>query len=130
MLILVTALASITLGTQITKASLLQLGHELEEASWASGASWWHTFRRVVLPLIAPTVAVVGVLMFATGARATGSIALLSNSSNQPLSMLQLSLLSTNQYGAASVVGVLLLFMTVGVALIARFAGLRLDAAR
>jgi iron(III) transport system permease protein len=129
-LVLVTALASITLGTQITKASLLQLGHELEEASWASGASWWHTFRRVVLPLIAPTVAVVGVLMFATGARATGSIALLTNSSNQPLSMLQLSLLSTNQYGTASVVGVLLLFMTVGVALVARFAGLRLEASR
>jgi iron(III) transport system permease protein len=129
-LVLVTALASITLGTQITKASLLQLGHELEEASWASGASWWHTFRRVVLPLIAPTVAVVGVLMFATGARATGSIALLTNSSNQPLSMLQLSLLSTNQYGTASVVGVLLLLMTVGVALVARFAGLRLEASR
>jgi iron(III) transport system permease protein len=129
-LVLVTALASITLGTQITKASLLQLGHELEEASWAAGASWWHTFRRVVLPLIAPTVAVVGVLMFATGARATGSIALLTNSSNQPLSMLQLSLLSSNQYGTASVVGVLLLFMTVGVALAARFAGLRLEASR
>ena len=31
-LILVTALGSITLGTQITKASLLQLGNELEEA--------------------------------------------------------------------------------------------------
>jgi iron(III) transport system permease protein len=129
-LILVTALASITLGTQITKASLLQLGQELEEASWASGASWWHTFRHVVLPLIAPTVAVVGVLAFAAGARATGSIALLSNSSNQPLSMLQLSLLSSNQYGTASVVGVLLLLMTVGVALIARFAGLRLEASR
>jgi ABC-type Fe3+ transport system permease subunit len=84
----------------------------------------------VVLPLIAPTVAVVGVLAFAAGARATGSIALLSNSSNQPLSMLQLSLLSSNQYGTASVVGVLLLLMTVGVALIARFAGLRLEASR
>ena len=130
LLIVVTALAGVTLGTQITKASLLQLGSELEEASRASGGAWLYTFRRVVLPLIAPTIAVVGVLSFASGARATGSIALLSTHSNQPLSMLQLSLLGGNNYGAASVVGVLLLLMTVGVALVARLAGLRLETAR
>jgi iron(III) transport system permease protein len=126
-LILVTALGSITLGTQITKASLLQLGAEMEEASRAAGASWWYTFRHVVLPLIAPTVGVVGVIAFASGARATGPVALLSTDSNRPLSMLQLSLLATNEYGAASVVGVILLVLTVGVALVARFAGLRVD---
>jgi iron(III) transport system permease protein len=126
-LILVTALGSITLGTQITKASLLQLGAEMEEASRAAGASWWYTFRHIVLPLIAPTLGVVGVIAFASGARATGPVALLSTDSNRPLSMLQLSLLATNEYGAASVVGVILLLLTVGVALVARFAGLRVD---
>jgi iron(III) transport system permease protein len=126
-LILVTALGSITLGTQLTKASLLQLGAELEEASRAAGASWAHTFRYVVLPLIAPTIAVVGVIAFASAARATGQVALLSTQSNRPLSMLQLSLLATNEYGAASVVGVILLVLTAGVALVARSAGLRVD---
>ena len=129
-LVLVTALGSVTLGTQITKTSLLQLGNELEEASRSVGGSWLYTFRHIVLPLIAPTVAVVGVLAFASGARATGSIALLSTQSNQPLSMLQLTLLGSNQYGPASVVGVLLLLMTVGVAVVARWAGLRFDPAR
>src|SRR5207302_6428577 len=66
LLILVTAVGSLTLGTQITKASLLQLGAEMEEASRVAGASWWHTFRHVVLPLIAPTIAVVGVIAFAS----------------------------------------------------------------
>jgi iron(III) transport system permease protein len=126
-LILVTALGSVTLGTQITKASLLQLGAEMEEASRAAGASWWYTLRHVVVPLIAPTIAVVGVIGFASAARATGPIALLSTQSNRPLSMLQLSLLATNEYGAASVVGVILLVLTTGVALVARFAGLRVD---
>jgi iron(III) transport system permease protein len=129
-LILVVALGSVTLGTQITRASLLQLGAELEEASRSLGGSWLYTFRHIVLPLIAPTVAVVGVLAFASGARATGTIALLSTQSNQPLSMLQLTLLGGNQYGPASVVGVLLLVMTVGVAVIARWAGVRLEATR
>jgi iron(III) transport system permease protein len=129
-LILVTALGSVTLGTQVTKASLLQLGAELEEASRSAGASWWRTMRHIVLPLIMPTIAVVGVLAFASGARATGAVALLSTHSNQPLSMLQLTLLGSNQYGPASVVGVLLLTMTVGVAVVARWAGLRFDPTR
>ena len=98
-LILVTALGSITLGTQITKASLLQLGDGLEEASRSVGASWLHTFRFVVVPLVAPTVAVVGVLAFAAGAHATGSVALLSTQSNQPLSMLQLTMIGSNRTG-------------------------------
>jgi hypothetical protein len=39
--------------------------------------------------------------------------------------MLQLNLLSDNDFGAASVVGVFILLMTVGVALVARVLGLR-----
>lgn len=125
-LILVTALGSITLTTQLIKGSLMQLGAELEEASWASGASWWHTLRYVIMPLIAPALAVVGVLAFSAAARATSHVSLLSTSSNQPLSMLQLNLMSDNNFESASVIGVFILSMTVGVALIARLLGLRL----
>jgi hypothetical protein len=41
-----------------------------------------------------------------------------------------LTLIGSNQYGPASVVGVIMLLMTVGVAVIARLVGLRFDAAR
>jgi iron(III) transport system permease protein len=126
LLILVTALGSITLGTQLVKSTLVQLGSELEEASWASGASWRYTLRRVVLPLIAPAIAVIGVVAFSAAARTTGTIALLATNANQPLSMLQLNLMADNNYGAASVVGVFLLVLTVGVALVARTLGLKL----
>src|SRR5579884_336656 len=128
-LILVAALGTMTLTTQVTKASLLQLGAELEEAARMNGAPWLYTFRRVVLPLIAPAIAVVGVLGFASAVRTTGAIALLSTRANQPLSMLQLNLLADNQFEAASVVGVFLLVLTVGVALAARVLGLRLGIA-
>ena len=46
----------------------------------------------------------------------------------KPLSMLQLGLMAENQYGAASVVGVFLLLLTVGVAIVARAFGLRFGA--
>lgn len=127
-LILVAALSGITIGTQLIKSTLVQLGAELEEASWSSGASWHYTLRRIILPLIAPAIVVVGVLAFSSAARTTGTIALLSTHTNQPLSMLQLNLMADNNYGAASVVGVFLLLLTVGVALIARVFGLRLGA--
>jgi iron(III) transport system permease protein len=130
LLILVAALGGMTLTTQIVKASMLQLGAELEEASQASGAAWWDTARRVVLPLIAPTIAVVGVLGFSFAARTTGSIALLSTATNQPLSLLQLTMAASSQYGAASVVGVFLMLLTVGGALIARGLGLRFEGVR
>ena len=130
LLILVAALGGMTLTTQVVKASMLQLGAELEEASRTTGASWFYTFRRVVLPLIAPTVAVVGVLGFSFAARTTGSIALVSTATNQPLSMLQLTMAASNQYGPASVVGVFLMFLTVGAALIARALGLRFEGVR
>ena len=125
-LVLVAALGSITLTTQVLKSNLRQLGAELEEASATSGGTWWHTLRYVVVPLMAPSLAVVGVLAFSAAARATSHVALLATHNNQPLSILQLNLLTDNNFEAASVIGVFILLLTVGVAAIARLLGLRL----
>jgi iron(III) transport system permease protein len=125
-LILVAALGAITLTTQVLKTNLRQLGAELEEASAASGANWWHTLRHVVVPLMAPSLAVVGVLAFSAAARATSQVALLATHNTQPLSILQLNLLTDNNFEAASVIGVFILVLTVGVAIGARLLGLRL----
>ncbi len=125
-LVLVAALGSITLTTQVLKTNLRQLGAELEEASATSGGNWWHTLRHVVIPLMAPSLAVVGVLAFSAAARATSHVALLATHNTQPLSILQLNLLTDNNFEAASVIGVFILLMTVGVAAVARLLGLRL----
>jgi len=122
-LIIAVTLSSMTVGVQIIKSNMVQLGAELEEASWASGGSWWYTLRRVVIPLVSPVVAVVGVLTFATAARATSVVALLSSRNIQPLSMLQLDHMSDGAFERASVIGVLILFLTTGVALIGRYIG-------
>ncbi len=41
-------------GARFVSGSMLQISNELEEAAYASGASWWRTFRRVTLPLLRP----------------------------------------------------------------------------
>ena len=48
-------------GMRISYTAFTQLHRELEEAAYASGSSWWQTFRRVSLPLLAPAF-FVGVL--------------------------------------------------------------------
>jgi len=43
-------------GIRYTHTGLLQLHRELEEAAFASGASWLNCMRRIILPLITPSV--------------------------------------------------------------------------
>lgn len=129
-LIIALALAGMTLGVQLIKASLLQLGNELEEASWASGAGWFYTLRHVLLPLIAPTMAVVALQTFAAAASAVSLVALLGSANNKPLSLLQLEYLDTGLFEAASVIGVLIFALSFGAALAARALSLRVGLGR
>src|ERR671922_2103664 len=64
LLVIASVLGSITFATQILKANFVQLGAELEEASRMSGAGFWKTYFTVVLPLMAQTMVMVGVLKF------------------------------------------------------------------
>jgi iron(III) transport system permease protein len=43
-------------GMRYCYSGLLQIHQDLEEVSQVSGASWWATFRKVVLPLLAPAL--------------------------------------------------------------------------
>lgn len=123
-LILALGFSGMTLGVQLIRNGLLQLGQELEEGSWAAGAGWLYTMRRILLPLIAPTVAVVALTHFGASASAVSLIALLGSSSNKTLSLLQLEYFDTSLFEPASVLGVLIFALTVGAALIAQRVGL------
>ena len=68
-LVLAIIIKEMPLGTQIIKASVLQISNELEEASSAAGATWLAGFRRILLPLLKPTMLAVGVIVFISAAR-------------------------------------------------------------
>jgi iron(III) transport system permease protein len=125
LLIIATVISSITLGTQLIKSNLLQLGMELEEASHAVGASWWTTFRRIVAPLMFPTLLLVSVLSFIHAARDISNVALLATSGSRTLALLQLDFMVSGRYESAAVVATIVMVLTTGVALLARFLGLR-----
>jgi iron(III) transport system permease protein len=125
LLVIAGLISGMPLGVQIIKSGLLQLGSELEEASRIVGASWWTTYRRIVLRLMAPTLMAVGMITFVGAARNIGNIALLATSANRPLSILQLDYIAQRKFEEAVVVACIIMFISLAGALVARFLGLR-----
>ena len=123
LLIVAGVISGMPLGVQIIKSGLVQLGAELEEASRIAGASWWTTYRRIVLRLMAPTLVAVGMITFVGAARNIGNIALLSTSANRPLSILQLDYIAQRKFEDAVVVACIIMFISLAGALLARVSG-------
>jgi iron(III) transport system permease protein len=125
LLILATVISSMTLGTQIIKSNMMQLGHELEEASRVTGATWWRTFTRVVLPILMPVLLLVGVMNFISAARDIASVALVATAETKTLALLQLDYMVEGRYETAAVTSFIVIILSTGIALLARALGLR-----
>jgi iron(III) transport system permease protein len=125
LLVIAGVIAGMPLGVQVIKSGLLQLGGELEEASRIAGASWWTTYRRIVLRLMAPTLAATGMIAFVGAARNIGNFALLSTTANRPLSILQLDYIAQRKFEEAVVVACIIMLLSLAGALVARSLGLR-----
>ena len=119
-LILVSFLAAMTLGVQVLKVHMLQIGAEVEEAGRVVGGSWARTYARIVLPLAGPALAVVGVMVFAATIRNVSNIIFLSTGDNRVLSVLQVEMLSSGILGPASVIGTVIVLMSLAAAVIVR----------
>lgn len=127
-LILVVILQGKLTSTQLLKSVYLQMGADMEEAARVAGAGWLYTYFRIWLPLIMPTIILIGTINFVIAAQTTSSIILLASRDTITLSILALELMSSSgaDYERAGIVSIILIVMTVGVAVIARRFGLKL----
>lgn len=126
LLVLALMVKSMPLGVQLTKSVLLQLGDELEEASRIAGGTWWRTYRRIVLPLLAPTLITVGLIGFMSAARDVSTIVLLGSGQSRTLALLALDYAYGGQFERATVVSILTVALVVVAALLARVLGGRI----
>jgi iron(III) transport system permease protein len=124
-LILVSFLAAMTLGVQVLKVNMLQIGAEVEEAGRVVGGSWVRTYTGIVLPLAGPALAVVGVMVFAATIRNVSNIIFLSTGDNRVLSVLQVEMLSSGILGPAAVIGTVIVLMSLIAAAIVRIISTR-----
>ncbi len=125
LLVIASMMGGITLATQVLKANFIQLGRELEEASLTSGAGFWGTYFRIVLPLMAQTMVLIGVLKFLFAARTASSVILLATSETRTLALLALDQIAGGYREAASITVLFIVLLTTGVALVARSFGLK-----
>lgn len=122
-LILALIVKSMPLGVQLTKSVLLQLGDELEEASRIAGGSWFRTYRKVVIPLLAPTLITVGLVGFMSAVRDISTIVLLGSSQSRTLSLLALDFAYGGQFEKATVVAMLTIVLVLAAAGLSRALG-------
>ncbi len=127
-LILVLIISGNTTGTNIFKGVFVQLGADLEEASRVSGAGWVRTYFLVVLPVLMPTMVLIGVLNFVSAAGATSNIILLASRDTITLSLLTLEYAAPEigRREAAGIVTLVIMTMTLGVAMVGRNIALRM----
>jgi iron(III) transport system permease protein len=122
-LVLAMAISGLPVCVQVMKSFLMQLSDELEEASMVAGASWFTTYRRIVLPLILPCLIVVGLLEFISAARNISTVVLLATGQTRPLSLLMLDYAAGAELERATVVATGIVAIVVVAALSARSLG-------
>jgi iron(III) transport system permease protein len=74
-------------GMRYASTSMFQIGRELEESAQMSGAGWWHTFRRIVLPLLAPGLVAGWIYIVIVSFRELGASVLLYSPGKEVLSI-------------------------------------------
>jgi iron(III) transport system permease protein len=95
-------------GMRYASASLMQVSGELEESATMSGATWKDTFRRIVLPLMAPGILAGWLYVFIVSVRELSSSILLYSQDTRVLSVTIWELWENGRAGVLSALGVVM----------------------
>jgi ABC-type spermidine/putrescine transport system permease subunit II len=105
-------------GIRYTHSGLLQLHKELEEASYVSGASWFGSMRRIVLPLITPSFLGGWIFIFLLSAKELSMSVLLVSPQTPVVSVAIFELWENAQVGELAAFGVIWTAILVTVAIL------------
>jgi iron(III) transport system permease protein len=107
-LILALIIKELPIGVQLLRTSLGQVSGQLEEAATMAGAGFLYTFRRVTLPLIAPMLVSVFLLVFAGTIRDISTIVLIATPGMRTLSLLMFDFAAAGRFESAAVLGIII----------------------
>ena len=100
-------------GIRSATAGIVQIHPELEEAAAAAGATWWPTFRRILLPLLRPGLVGAWVYVFIISLRELGSSILLYSSDSVVLAVRIFDLRDSGNYTTIAALSVVLIVLLV-----------------
>ncbi len=112
-------------GMRYSVSSIEQISGELEESAQVSGASWWQTFRRIVLPLMAPGIIAGWTYIFVISVRELSSSILLYSPGNEVVSIVTFELYENGDLTGVSALGVVMVVSLVIIVSIAYRLGAR-----
>ncbi len=121
--ILILAVAYITryvpIGLRTVSGGIIQISEELEDSSKMSGASWLYTFRRIILPLMRPTLAAAWLIMFMLFLRELAMSIILAGTGNPVATVIMFDYYQSGELppmAAASVLMIAIMILMVWVA--------------
>ena len=100
-------------GMRYAVISMQQIAGELEESAQVCGASWWQTFRRVLLPLLSPGLIAGWVYILVVSFRELSSSILLYTPGNEVLSILIFEQFENGQFTVLAALGVVMVLTLV-----------------
>jgi iron(III) transport system permease protein len=114
-------LGYISYGTRVMNGAVLQIHRDLEEAAKMSGATQWHVFSRVFVPLLRPAFAGVGLWTALHVIRAAGKpLILTSGTENEVLAVTIWNLWDQGYIETVGAIGTLLMLTLLTVTLLIR----------
>lgn len=116
-------------GIRAASASMIQINKELEEASFASGGTWFQTFRKVILPLLMPGFTAGWIYISIISLRELSTSILLYSYDSTVLSIMAFDLWEGGQYTYVCALGIMMVSLLIVMALVARKLGAKLGMA-
>src|SRR5256885_9831095 len=112
-------------GLRYNTTSMLQIHKELEESAAMSGASWFTTFYRIILPLLKPGLVAGWIYIMIVSIRELSSSILLYSPDSEVVSIVIWELWENGQYVELSALGVLFILALFALVLAAQWLGRR-----
>ena len=114
---------------RILSASMTQIGDELVDAAYVTGASWWRSFRTVTVPLLKPGVLAAWIFVVIHAFRELSASVFVYSSGNEPIGVAIFQIWDDGNYGELSALGTLallaLILLSFGGWLVSRRFGVR-----
>ena len=92
-----------------------------------SGASWFGTYRRILIPLLLPALTVVALIDFIRAARNISTVVLLATGQTRTLSLLMLDYTAGAELERATVVAAISVLLVIVLSVVVRFLGGKLS---
>lgn len=112
-------------GIRYASTSMFQIGNELEESAQTSGATWWQTFRRIIIPLLMPGLLAGWIYIMMVSFRELSSSILLYSPGTEVLSIVIWEQWENGQFTQLAALGVIMVFILIALVFAASRLGAR-----